>query len=103
MIWDSPEFLWISRGVPIRGSSKALETYGRYFKGVWQLTPDLKSFEATKLPGGSIRIVVPVEFLRGEPGQPPQKATILIGQIIFRDAGGFHISTILPIADTRLK
>ena len=71
MIWESPDFLWISRGVPIRGSNKALETYGKYFKATWQLKPDLGSFEAAELPGGSVRIVVRVEFIRGEPGQPP--------------------------------
>jgi hypothetical protein len=103
MIWESPDFLWISRGVPIRGSNKALETYGKYFKATWQLKPDLGSFEAAELPGGSVRIVVKVEFIRGEPGQPPQRSDFLISQILVRDAGGFRISTILPVADTRLK
>jgi hypothetical protein len=103
MLWDSPDFLWISRGNTVRGSKDALETYRRYFGGTWHLKPDMDSFQAAELPGGAVRIIVPVEFLRGGADQPPQRSTFLIAQIIFRDTGIWRISTILPVADTRLK
>jgi hypothetical protein len=42
-------------------------------------------------------------FTRGEPGQAAQQATFLISQTIIRDPNGWHVATILPIADTHLK
>jgi len=38
-----------------------------------------------------------------EPGQAAQQATFLISQTIIRDPNGWHVATILPIADTHLK
>jgi len=102
MLWNSEDFLWVTRGVQVRGSETALNVFGSYYKGTWHLDPDTNQLQATALPDGTVQILVPVTFTRGEPGQAAQQATFLISQTIIRD-NGWHVATILPIADTHLK
>jgi len=77
--------------------------FGSYYKGTWHLDPDTNQLQATALPDGTVQILVPVTFTRGEPGQAAQQATFLISQTIIRDPSGWHVATIFPIADTHLK
>ena len=103
MLWDSPNFLWISRGTQVRGSSDALATYRTYFAGTWHLEADMAKFQTIVLSADVVELFVPVTFLRGAPGQPPQSATFLISQTLLHDATGWHVATIVPIANTQLK
>jgi ketosteroid isomerase-like protein len=103
MLWNSEDFLWVTRGVQVRGSRNALNMFGSYYTGIWHLDPDTNQLKATALPDGTVQILVPVTFTRGEPGQAAQQATFLISQTIIRDPNGWHVATILPIADTHLK
>jgi ketosteroid isomerase-like protein len=103
MLWDSEDFMWVTRGVQVRGSKAALNVFGDYYKGTWHLDPDENQLRATVLPDGTVQILLPVTFTRGEPGQAAQQATFLISQTIIRDSSGWHIATILPVADTHLK
>jgi hypothetical protein len=50
-----------------------------------------------------MQILVPVVFTRGLPGKPPQDNIFLISQTFVRDANGWHVASILPIANTQLK
>jgi hypothetical protein len=103
MLWDSEDFMWVTRGVQVRGTKAALNVFGDYYKGTWHLDPDASQLRATALPEGTVQILVPVTFTRGEPGQPAQQATFLISQTIIHDPSGWHIAAILPVADTHLK
>jgi ketosteroid isomerase-like protein len=69
MLWNSEDFLWVTRGVQVRGSKTALNVFGSYYKGTWHLDPDTNQLQATALPDGTVQILVPVTFTRGEPGQ----------------------------------
>jgi ketosteroid isomerase-like protein len=103
MLWNSDDFLWVTRGVQVRGSKTALNMFGSFYTGTWHLDPDTNQLKATALPDGTVQILVPMTFTRGEPGQATQQATFLISQTIIRDPNGWHVATILPIADTHLK
>jgi ketosteroid isomerase-like protein len=103
MLWNSEDFLWVTRGVQVRGSKEALNVFGSYYKGTWHLDPDTSQFRATALPDGTVQILVPVTFTRGAPGQASQQSTFLISQTIIRDPNGWHVATIVPVADTHLK
>jgi pimeloyl-ACP methyl ester carboxylesterase len=103
MIWDSPDFLWVSRGNPVRGSQQAIGIFRSYYKGTWRLEPDMTRFSVTPIADGVVQLLVPVVFSRGLPGQPPQNAEYLISQTLVHNGEGWHITTILPVADTQLK
>lgn len=103
MLWDSPDFLWISRGTQVRGSSDALATYRSYYTGTWHLDADMTKFQTIVLSSDVVELFVPVTFSRGAPGQLPQSATFLISQTLIHNATGWHVATIIPIANTQLK
>lgn len=103
MIWDSPDFLWVSRGNPVRGSQQAIGIFRSYYKGTWHLEPDMTRFSVTQIADGVVQLLVPVVFSRGLPGQPPQNAEYLISQTIVHNGEGWRITTILPVANTQLK
>jgi hypothetical protein len=50
-----------------------------------------------------MQILVPIVFTRGLPGEPPQDNTFLISQTYVHGANGWHVASILPIANTQLK
>jgi hypothetical protein len=77
--------------------------FGSYYKGTWHLDPDTSQFRATALPDCTVQILVPVMFTRGAPGQASQQSTFLISQTIIRDPNGWHVATIVTVADTHLK
>jgi hypothetical protein len=47
MLWNSEDFLWVTRGVQVRGSKTALNVLGSYYKGTWHLDPDTNQLQAT--------------------------------------------------------
>jgi hypothetical protein len=103
MLWNSPGMLWFSRGVETRGRDAVVARFKEYYEGTWHLEPDMSQFRATTISEDVMQILVPIVFTRGLPGKPPQDNTFLISQTFVRDANGWHIASILPIANTQLK
>ena len=103
MLWNSPSMLWFSRGVETRGRDAVAARFKEYYEGTWHLEPDMSQFHATTISDDVMQILVPIVFTRGLPGQPPQDNTFLISQTFVRDADGWHVASILPIANTQLK
>ena len=44
LLWDSPDFLWITRGTPIWGRTAAMERFRALYAGTWRLEPDMAQF-----------------------------------------------------------
>ena len=103
MLWNSPSMLWFSRGVETRGRDAVVARFKEYYEGTWHLEPDMSQFHVAAISDDVIQILVPIVFTRGLPGKPPQDNTFLISQTFVRDADGWHIASILPIANTQLK
>ena len=103
MLWNSPSMLWFSRGVETRGRDAVAERFREYYEGTWHLEPDMSQFHVATISDDVMQILVPIVFTRGLPGKLPQDNTILISQTFVRDADGWHIASILPIANTQLK
>jgi hypothetical protein len=103
MLWNSPGMLWFSRGVETRGRDAVAARFKEYYEGTWHLEPDMSQFHAAAISDDVMQILVPIVFTRGLPGKPPQDNTFLISQTLVRDANGWHIASILPIANTQLK
>ena len=103
MLWNSPSMLWFSRGVETRGRDAVAARFKEYYGGTWHLEPDMSQFHVATISDDVMQILVPIVFTRGLPGKPPQDNAFLISQTFVRDAEGWHIASILPIANTQLK
>ncbi len=103
LLWDSPDVLWLTRGVEVRGKAAFADELAAHFAGTWHLDPDMSHFHWTAISEDAGQILVPIAFTRGRAGQPSQTDTFLISQTLVRDAAGWHVAAILPIANTQLK
>lgn len=102
-LWNSPDFLWVTRGKQIRGTNNAMQVFRSYYAATWQVAPEMESLHAVQLTPDVVQILVPITFTRGNVGEAPQQARFLISQSIIHDASGWHIASIMPIADTSFK
>ena len=103
MLWNSPDMLFFSRGTEARGVDAAADRFKEYYKGTWHLEPDMSQFHTGAISPDIVQILVPIVFTRGLPGAQPQSNTFLISQTFVRDAQGWHIASIQPVANTQLK
>ena len=103
MLWNSAEMLWCGRGVETRGPDAVADRFKEYYQGTWHLEPDMSEFRATAISNDVVLILVPIVFTRGLPGQPSQDNKFLISETFVRDAKGWHVASIMPIANTQLK
>jgi ketosteroid isomerase-like protein len=103
MLWDSPGMLWFGRNVETRGRDAVADRFREYYRGTWHLEPDMSQFHVAVMSDDVMQILVPIVFTRGLPGQPSQDNTFLISQTFVHDANGWHVASILPIANTQLK
>ena len=97
MLWNSPDFLWITRGVAIWGREAAMERFRALYQGTWRLEPDMAQFRASTLGEGTVQLFAPVLFTIGAAGQPAQPARFLMNQTLRREGEAWHIANILPI------
>ncbi len=94
---DAPQFLWITRGIPVWGRAEAIKRFETLYAGTWHLEPDLKEFKIVLLDGRVAQIFVPIVFTIGLAGQPPQDTRFLMNQVLTRSDSGWRVSSILPI------
>lgn len=97
MLWNSPDFLWITRGSAIWGRAAAMERFRTLYQGTWNLAPDMPQFRAAALGDSAVQLFVPVLFTIGAPGQQAQPTRFLMNQTLLRTGGGWQIANILPI------
>jgi ketosteroid isomerase-like protein len=97
MLWNSPDFLWITRGSAIWGRAAAMERFRTLYQGTWNLAPDMPQFRAAALGGIAAQLFIPVLFTIGAPGQQAQPTRFLMNQSLLRTGGGWQIANILPI------
>ncbi len=98
LLWDSPDFLWITRGTPIWGRTAAMERFRALYAGTWRLEPDMAQFRAAALGPGAAQLFVPVLFTIGAAGQAAQPTRFLMNQTLRREGDGtWRVASILPI------
>ena len=97
LLSDSPQFLWISRGVPIWGRDAAMDRFGMLYQGTWKLSPERTALRVTILNEGSAQLFVPILFSIGGQGQPASDSLFLMNQTLVKTAAGWRIANILPI------
>jgi ketosteroid isomerase-like protein len=97
LLRDSPDFLWVTRGVAIWGRDPALQRFATLYQGTWHLQPDAAGVRITVLNDSTAQLVAPVTFSIGAPGQPATDAPFILTQTWVRTEGGWKISSLLPI------
>jgi ketosteroid isomerase-like protein len=94
---DSPQFLWITRGVPIWGRGAALKRFEALYQGTWSLDPKTDELKVFEVQPGVAQVYVPITFMIAPAGQTAQPARFLMNQILVKTPEGWKVSRILPI------
>lgn len=97
LLLDSPNFLWVTRGMPIWGRDASLKRFEMLYQGTWKLSPDTKNLKAVLVNDMTAQLYVPVIFNIGPAGQPAPDAPFLMNQTLVKTAAGWRIANILPI------
>jgi len=97
LLWDSPQFLWITRGTAIWGRQPALERFETLYRGTWRLEPVMTELRVTLLGETAASIYVPILFTIGPPAQEAQQTRFLMNLVLQRTADGWKTASILPI------
>jgi ketosteroid isomerase-like protein len=97
LLLESPNFLWITRGTPIWGRDDAVKRFSVLYKGTWRLEPDDSGLKIMMIGDAAAQIYVPILFTIGAPGQQAQQMRFLFNQVLVKTAGGWKVSSILPI------
>lgn len=103
MLLNSAGTLLFARNIETRGRDEVAARFKTYYEGTWHLEPDMSKFRVAVISNEIMQILVPIVFTRGLPGKPPQQNTFLISQTYVQDADGWHVASILPVANTELK
>ena len=97
VLLDSPNFLWVTRGVPIWGRDAALKRFETLYQGTWKLSPDTANLKVVLVTDTTAQLFVPITFNIGPSGQPAPDAPFLMNQTLVKTAAGWRIASILPI------
>ena len=97
LLWDSPQFLWVTRGTAVWGRESALARFAALYQGTWRLEPALAEFRVVLLADGVAELHVPIVFTIGAPGQAAQTTRFLMNMMLLKTAGGWKVASILPI------
>jgi hypothetical protein len=103
LLWNSPATLLLARGAEIRGPGAIADRFKGYYEGTWHIEPDMSLFHVTSISKDVIQFLVPVVFTRGLPGQPSQDSKFLVIQTLVHDANGWHIASIISVANAQPK
>jgi ketosteroid isomerase-like protein len=91
---DSPQFLWITRGVPIWGREAALKRFEALYQGTWSLDPKTDELKVFEVQPGVAQVYVPITFMIAPAAQT---ARFLMNQTLVKTPEGWKVSSILPI------
>ena len=94
---DSPNFLWVTRGVAVWGREAALKRFESLYQGTWKLSPDMQNLKTVLISDTTAQLYVPITFNIGAPGQPAPDTPFLMNQTLVKTAAGWRIANILPI------
>ncbi len=97
LLLASPDFLWITRGMPIWGTEAAFKRFAALYEGTWRLEPEATGLKIIMLSQDAAQLFVPIRFTIGKAGQPAQTTLFLINQVLVRRSDGWRVSSILPI------
>jgi uncharacterized protein (TIGR02246 family) len=69
LLQDSPQFLWVTRGLPVWGRDAALKRFEALYQGTWSLDPKIDELKVIELQPGVAQLYVPITFMISPAGQ----------------------------------
>ena len=97
ILHDSPQFLWITRGVQYWGREAALHRFEEYYRGTWTLEPRNDQIRITELAPGVAQLVAPTIFRIAPPGEVAQPSLFVLNHIYLKTAAGWKLASIFPV------
>jgi hypothetical protein len=97
LLLGSPNFLGITRGMPVWGHAAALKRFTALYEGTWRLDPEASDLKITMVADGVAQVYLPINFTIGAAGQPPHQTRFLMNQMLVKTPDGWRVSSILPI------
>jgi len=98
LLVDSPNFLWISRGITIWGRDAAIKRFETFYQGTWRLALDSSTVKIFMLNETAAQLYASIMFTTGAPGQPAQDGPTLMNQTYVKTPAGWRVASILPIS-----
>jgi uncharacterized protein (TIGR02246 family) len=86
LLQDSPQFLWITRGMPIWGRDAALKRFESLYQGTWSLDPKIDELRVIELQPGVVQLYVPITFMISPAGQTAQPTRFRSDEVCTRQA-----------------
>ena len=78
LLQEFPDFLWITRGVPVWGREAALKRFEALYEGTWHLDPEAAGIKVMMIGDAAAQIYVPIMFNIGASGQSAQPTRFLM-------------------------
>lgn len=97
LLLDSPDFLWVTRGIVVWGRQAALDRFETLYRGTWKLTPYAAGPHVVRLSDDVAQLVASVTFNIGQPGQPAPDTQFVLTQAWVRTDAGWKVASLLPI------
>ena len=94
LLLDSPNFLWVTRGMPVWGREAALKRFESLYQGTWKLSPDLSNLKTVLVSETTAQLYVPITFNIGASGQPAPDTSFLMNQTLVKTPAGWRIASI---------
>ena len=64
VLLDSPNFLWVTRGLPVWGRDAALKRFETLYQGTWKLSPDTANLKVVLVTDTTAQLFVPIGAAR---------------------------------------
>lgn len=100
LLWESPDFVWVTRDRQVRDAAAAMALFRKNFTVTWRMEPVMARFSAVELAPGRVQVLVPMVFSRGAAGRPPRQKRCLCSVALRREDDGWRIAAMVPTAVT---
>ena len=94
--WPDP-VNFVARAYSFWGRAAVLDHFRTVFTGTWRFEPDRDAIKITPLGPDTAHIFAPTRVTVGAAGESGTTYPFLVNQIAIRTAGGWRISTIIPV------
>jgi hypothetical protein len=96
---DSPRFLWLAGGTPVRGREAALQRFGTLFQGTWQWEPQRDELQVTSPQDGVAHLYIPLTLTTGAAGETAQTGRFVMSQTLVKTEKGWRIASLILLPD----